>query len=124
MGNTIQILKVCLYLNIYKLVKNEIETERDEFSRCPEHVDHMLQQPQTRYPPHKAGEESDSSRCWWEVQYPARILVLSFTPKHMKKLINDFCLHKRWQHGDIQLGKPMLRSSAWPKPVLLFDPRV
>lgn len=43
MGNTLQLSKVCLYLHTYKLVKNEIETERDESSRCPEHVDQVLQ---------------------------------------------------------------------------------
>lgn len=55
MRSTLQLSKVCLYLHTYKLVKNEIETERDEFSRCPEHVDHVLQQPQTRYQPLEGG---------------------------------------------------------------------
>lgn len=47
MGYSLQLSKVCPYLHTYKLVKNK--TERDEFSRCPGHTDHVLQQPQTRY---------------------------------------------------------------------------
>lgn len=86
-------------------------------------MDHMLQQPQTGYQPYKADEESDLSRYWWKDQYATRILVVSFTLKHVT-LQKGFYLHKRWQHGHIQLGKPALRSLAQSKLVLLSNPCV
>lgn len=95
---------------------NEIEAERHILQMSRIHASTTSDQT----PALRGGRGVRLTQVLVGIQYPTRILVSSFPATHMK-LSNGFCLHKRWEPGDVQLGKPVPRSSAQPWPVLCFD---